>query len=237
MTSSQQTAVGAADTVDDKPENYFDWARPELMNLIPAEARVVLDVGCGRGALGAALKARDPEVVVHGLEYVQEAVDVAATRIDTAAQVDLNTLESLPFELGSIDTMVFGDILEHLLDPQAVLATLLPYLAPDGRVVASIPNVKHWSVVLPLLVNDAWTYEDAGLLDRTHVHFFTLAEATKMFHEVGLTNFHAVNTNDIKSDQAGILEPILDAIAAYGGDRTYAGDLMNAYQYIVSVSR
>ncbi|MDQ8046421.1 MAG: methyltransferase domain-containing protein [Solirubrobacteraceae bacterium] len=235
--TSQQTAVGTADTVDDKPANYFDWERPELVRHVQPTAKMVLDVGCGRGALGAAVKVAVPGAKVHGLEYVQEAVDVAATRLDGAMRVDLNTLTELPFEHGTFDTMIFGDVLEHLLDPEAALTMLLPYLAPEGRVIASIPNVKHWSVVLPLLINDTWTYEDAGLLDRTHVHFFTLTEATHMFQRVGLTQIHSCETNTIRSQQEGVLEPLLAAAQAYGLDKRGTEDLLNSYQYYFVVSR
>lgn len=237
MSTNTQTAVGTAHGVDDKPDNYFDWARPELIRQIQPGARTILDVGCGRGALGAALKAQDPTLVVHGIEYVQEAVDVAQTRLDSAIRLDLNDFDGLDLPEGSVDAMVFGDVLEHLLDPEAALATLLPYLADDGRVIASIPNVKHWSVVLPLLAGDAWTYTDAGLLDRTHVHFFTLSEATQMFSRVGLTTTHAIDTNTIVSEQAGILDPLLDALERYGAERAFTEQLLNAYQYILSVGR
>lgn len=235
--SSQQTAVGTADKVEDKPANYFDWERPELVAKVRPGARMILDVGCGRGALGAGVKNAHPEAKVYGLEYVQEAVDVAITKLDGALRVDLNAVDSIPFEHGTFDTMIFGDVLEHLLDPEAVLTMLLPYLAPGGQVIASIPNVKHWSVVLPLLINDTWTYEDAGLLDRTHVHFFTLTEATAMFQRVGLTNVIACESNTIRSQQHGVLEPLLAATQHYGLERHATEDLLNAYQYYFVVSR
>jgi hypothetical protein len=127
--------------------------------------------------------------------------------------------------------MVFGDVLEHLLDPMRLLRTLLPALADDGVLVLSIPNVKHWTVLYPLLVKDRWTYEDAGLLDRTHVHLFTGATAAQMLTELGLDLVH-LGVNDLAPLPAE-MEPLAGLASALGGDRAEAAARLGAYQYLL----
>lgn len=220
----------------DAPEGYFGFERPELVALVPATAQRVLDVGCASGALGASIKRAIPGCEVSGVEYVQSVVDQAATRLDHAVQADLNGPVDLPFPRGYFDTMVFGDVLEHLLDPESSLQSLLPYLADDGRIVASIPNVKHWSVMIPALGQDRWEYTAAGLLDRTHVHLFTLTEIQVMLNNLGLTVTH-LGANNIPLEPAERLDPLVTAAAAYGADRNAARTLFTAYQYLVVASR
>lgn len=212
-------------------EQYFEFDRPELRALVPEGARRVLDVGCGAGALGAALR-REREVEVVGLELSPTAVARAAERLDTAIEANLEELEELPFEPGHFDAMVFGDVLEHLHDPHRLLGVLRPWLADDGALVCSIPNVGHWSVVLPLLAQDRWPYADAGLLDRTHVHFFTLTEAEAMLRECGfvLRSAAATRLSTQPPPEAAHFAALLDAATGAAGQ---AEQRLSSYQYLL----
>ena len=100
---------------------------------------------------------------------------------------DAETME-LPFEPGSFDVVLCGDVVEHLRDPIATLARLRPLLRPGGRVVLSTPNIANWAIRLSLL-GGRWRYTDRGILDRTHTHLFTrrtLAEALETAGYVGV---------------------------------------------------
>lgn len=223
-------AAGLRTSAAPSDDAYFEWNRPELRALVPAGARRVLDVGCGAGAVGAALKAeRGIEVV--GLEGFPDAAARAEERLDAALCVDLDTLDGLPFDPGGFDAMIFGDVLEHLRDPHRLLRVLRPQLADDGVLVCSIPNVKHWSVLFPLLVNDRWEYQDAGLLDRTHVHFFTLEEIDRMLTASGFDGRH-VGVNDI-APLPDELRGLVDVAVRYGADRAETAARLGAYQYLV----
>jgi SAM-dependent methyltransferase len=216
-------------------DGYFEFTRPELRELVPATARRVLDVGCGAGALGAALKAERPGCEVVGVEGFPDAAARARTRVDAVLELDLDALAALPAGAGTFDAIVLGDVLEHLRDPERLLRALLPSLAPDGVLVCSIPNVKHWSVLAPLLVEDSWTYTDAGLLDRTHVHFFTLKEIGTMLDRLGLESIHVgVNDHLPLPEQ---LTPLVDLAVAFGADRERAAFGLGAYQYLVVARR
>lgn len=232
MEASAATAAGVR-AAGDADSTYFANSRPELRALVPASARRALDVGCGAGALGGALRA-ERGIEVAGIELFADAAAQAAERLDDVIVADLDRLEELPYDAGHFDAMICGDVLEHLRDPHRLLRVLHRYLAPGGTLVCSIPNIKHWSVLAPLLVLDRWQYTDAGLLDRTHVHFFTLTEIDAMLTETGFT---ARAVRPIELPTGMDLSPLLDAVARYGADREETQARLNAYQYLVVAER
>lgn len=168
----------------DKPKSYYENPREEVLRQIPAFARRVLDVGCGAGVLGRAIKAQRPGAYVAGLEVVEAVAREARQILDTVVVGNLETLE-LPFENGFFDCIVCADVLEHLAEPEAALRKLSRVLAPDGVVVISIPNVQFVDVVA-MLAEGQWTYMDAGITDATHLRFFTRAGVERLVREAGL---------------------------------------------------
>ena len=145
----------------------------------------VLDVGCATGYLARALVERGCQV--SGIELVAEAAEQARPVLDQLVVGDVATLD-LAAELGErrFDYIVLGDILEHLAAPAAVLRSLVRLLAPRGSVVVSTPNVSHGALRLALL-QGRWQYQDRGLLDRTHLRFFTRASLLELLHDAGLS--------------------------------------------------
>ena len=123
-------------------------------------------------------------------------------------------------------------MLEHLRDPHRLLRVLRPWLADDGALVCSIPNVAHWSVLLPLLTQDRWTYADAGLLDRTHVHFFTLTEAELMLRDCGFTLESATTTTPAQAPPPTV-DHLIRFLTALGTDESAARLRLTAYQYLL----
>jgi GT2 family glycosyltransferase/2-polyprenyl-3-methyl-5-hydroxy-6-metoxy-1,4-benzoquinol methylase/tetratricopeptide (TPR) repeat protein len=174
--SGRPAAADARDCI------HFDADRPELVALIPEAARRILDVGCGAGRLGAAVKARQPARVT-GIELDPVAAAIARQRLDRVVGTDVERL-SPDWAPAEFDVIVCGDVLEHLRDPLAVLKSLRGWMAPDGRLVASVPNVRHESVVGALLAGH-WTYRAEGLLDQTHLRFFTRRELEKLLFRSG----------------------------------------------------
>ena len=155
---------------------------PELLELIPRSAHRVLDVGCGAGRLGEALKARQRAEVV-GIELSPAAARRAEPRLDRVLVGDVERMD-LNFAPKTFDCIVCGDVLEHLRAPERFLGRVRDWLGPEGVLVASLPNVRHHSVVTSLLGGD-WTYEPAGLLDETHLSFFTRADLLALFERSG----------------------------------------------------
>ena len=162
--------------------SYSTWMREDLAALVPQVDRA-LDVGCACGGLGLTLKNSGVSFVA-GIEFDNMAAIDAQTVLDQVWIGDATSMP-LPYPHAWFDAMVFADVLEHFADPLQALRHLLPYLKEDGYVIASIPNVGH-AAVLHGLVQGTWTYQDAGVLDRTHLRFFTLLEIARMFEQAGL---------------------------------------------------
>lgn len=167
---------------------YYEHPRPEVRALIPAEARVVVDVGCAAGALGAGLKSERPGIQVRGVEPSGQAAERARQVLDDVLVGGAQ--QQPPASWPAPDCVIFADVLEHLADPWTVLRRWRQRLAPGGVVVASVPNVAHHSVTLDLLLRGRWDYADAGILDRTHLRFFTRETALRLFRDAGLEPTH-----------------------------------------------
>lgn len=170
-----------------KPALYFDNVRSEIAPLLPALAERVLDVGCGAGATLHWLKQTGRCRVGVGLEMMESAAAIARERVDQVIVGDANLLVDSALEAASFDVVLCLDVLEHLVDPWAFVAKLPRLLKPGGLVIASLPNVRHLRVVLPLLLAGRWRYESSGLLDRTHLRFFTRDSALELLSGGGLT--------------------------------------------------
>jgi 2-polyprenyl-3-methyl-5-hydroxy-6-metoxy-1,4-benzoquinol methylase len=152
----------------------------KLLALVPSGARV-LDVGCSSGYLARPLVERGCTVV--GLERDPKAAEAARSVCDEVLVGDVETME-LPFEAGSFDVVLCGDLIEHLRDPGSFLAGVRPLIRPGGRLVLTTPNVANWAMRLGLLAG-RWRYTDRGILDRTHTHLFTRATLRETLEAAG----------------------------------------------------
>lgn len=151
-----------------------------LAYLRPGEK--VLEVGCSSGALTERITAMGCQVT--GIEVRPEAAEKARRFVERVLVGDLATMP-LPLPPSSFDAILLIDVLEHVVDPVEALRRLFPFLREGGRIVVAIPNVAHWSVRLRLLTG-RFDYEDTGILDRTHLRFYTRATARAMLEEAGL---------------------------------------------------
>lgn len=156
--------------LDDRKPATYSRPRPEVISLVPADARRILDLGCGDGSLAAALC--EQGAVVLGVDVDSSSVDQARRVLSEAHVVDLDEPGAIR-RLGQFDAVICADILEHLRDPWRALDEVSATLRPGGSVVLSIPNVQHATVALDLLFRGRWEYTPQGLLDITHLRFFT----------------------------------------------------------------
>jgi len=155
----------------------------QILELVGGNKRV-LDIGCATGYLARALVAQG--CTVSGVEYEADAAEQARPTLDRLLVGDLEELDLVEFfGRDQFDALVFGDVLEHLRDPLAVLRRARPLLARGGCVVISVPNIAHGAARLALL-KGRWEYRQLGLLDTTHLRFFTLASLREMLREAGL---------------------------------------------------
>ncbi|HUP85615.1 MAG TPA: class I SAM-dependent methyltransferase [Acidimicrobiales bacterium] len=156
--------------------------RPEVAALVPASVKRLLDVGCSRGGFGAALLRTRPGLHMVGIEADADAAHEAAAHY---AEVITGTFpDHLPRDR-TYDCIVFNDVLEHLVDPWAALRTAAELLEPNGTVLASIPNVRGLRNLIDLTVRGEWQYVEMGILDRTHLRFFTRRSMVRLFEESG----------------------------------------------------
>ena len=172
-----------------KPEYvYFEEINDGILNVIPAvrstDKKKALDVGCGAGLLGQAIEKRG--YAVWGIESNAEAADRAASRITRVIREDLTNTDAVRAKIGSeiFDTLIFSDILEHVYDPFAVLVKYLEFLKPGGSVAVSVPNALVWTNRLNFLFG-RFEYEDSGVMDKTHIRFFTFKTAKKLVEATG----------------------------------------------------
>lgn len=166
-----------------KSEDYYDGYNHVLAHYVPSSAKRIVEVGCARGRLGYELKQEDPERVVIGLERDPSAAETARTRLDEVIVCDIEA-DFPDIEAGTIDCVIFGDVLEHLYDPEAILRRARQLLTPDGVVLVCVPNIGHFSIIKALLRGDPM-YQPSGLLDATHIRFFGHATFIKMLLDVG----------------------------------------------------
>lgn len=205
---------------------YHAQARPEVVAMVPVTASRILDIGCGTGALGSRLKAERPVEVI-GVEVDPVAAEAASRVLDCVHAGDIETL-ALPYAKGSFDGIILADILEHLRDPWGLLGRLSPLLSPDGRLIASLPNVRHWSVVRGLLEGD-WTYLPAGILDRTHLRFFTRRSGQSLIESAGLC---VIRTEPIRSAGPPDLAALVEACRGLSLDASTLVDEVGVAQYL-----
>ena len=158
----------------------YNSPRDDMAPLVPEAATSILDVGCSTGNFGELLRTQR-DAVLWGIDPTPPPMNRPSPydrRITGRFPEDLPATE--PF-----DCIVFNDVLEHMIDPWTVLAATRSFLSPDGIVVASIPNIRHLSVLAPLLVAGRWNYVDWGVLDRTHLRFFTRKSMIDLFEGAG----------------------------------------------------
>jgi|SRR5581483_2873031 len=158
---------------------YHDINLGVLRN-IPVGVKKILDVGCSTGTFGEILKSRG--YIVYGIDISKEAVEIARGKLDRAEVCDLQN-DELPFE-EEFDVIIFADVLEHVIYPGNMLENAKKYLAPGGFIIASLPNVAVWFMRLRLLFGN-FSYAESGILDNTHLKFYTLKTAKQLFIEKG----------------------------------------------------
>jgi trans-aconitate methyltransferase/glycosyltransferase involved in cell wall biosynthesis len=194
-----------------------DDANPDLLARIPLTARVVWDIGCGTGKLGMLYKRYNPQARVLGIEADPARARVAATRLDEVVVGDVETLANPFARHGPPDCIVYGDVLEHLRAPEAVLAAHARLLAPDGLILICVPNVEHWSFAARLLAG-SWAYEDSGLLDRTHLRWFTASGMAQALREAGLSAVDMAPRVFQSDSHGAFVRALAPALAALGTD-------------------
>jgi len=174
-------------------KQYFTYTRQEMLKFVPSNAKRILDVGCGGGIFGSIVKS-NLNSEVWGVEICQEAATNAMSKLDCVIAGDFES-DNIRLPLNYFDCIVFNDVLEHFKDPWTILSKSSRYLKEDGFIIASIPNLRYFYTLKELVINKEWKYVDAGILDKTHLRFFTEKTIKDMFQACGyrIINIEGIN--------------------------------------------
>lgn len=178
---------------EQKQIKYYTRLRSEIFPFLPEKIDTLLDVGCGAGETSGYLKEIGQVNWACGIEPVTNIAEKAQQRLDQVIVADIEKMD-LPFPSNHFDVIFVLDILEHLVDPWKAVEKLQKHLKPGGYMVASIPNVRNYSVMIPLLFKGEWEYRESDILDSTHLRFFTKKSAMKLMTPSGLKLIQLGNT-------------------------------------------
>jgi 2-polyprenyl-3-methyl-5-hydroxy-6-metoxy-1,4-benzoquinol methylase len=147
----------------------------------------MMDIGCAGGIMGKTMKERSADCHVIGFELNQAAADFASRHLDRVfcGKFEDFDLQAEGVGHGTIDTVVLADVLEHMYDPWRVMVNLRPFLTADAQIIISIPNARNLALVKGLIDRGEWQYASRGLLDITHIRFFTLQEIRALISQTG----------------------------------------------------
>lgn len=206
---------------------------PELLELIPPTANMVIEFGCSSGALAREYKKINPTCHYIGVDIDPEYTKLAERYCKETLTVDLDRLDDSFFQKhNNCDAWIFGDTLEHLKDPWKILRNIRKNMTPRGCVLACIPNAQHWSVITRMCAGE-FNYEDSGLLDRTHLRWFTRKTIIQMFETTGF-QINAGTPRIFDEPMRDVFLPMIGEIAeAAGGSAEEAMNDSMAIQYVV----
>jgi len=224
---------------ENKGISYYSQKREEIISLIPESAKKILDVGCGTGEMGAALQSMGKFVT--GIEREGDIASIASGRLSNVIkgdieQIDLNSIDE------QYDCIVFGDVIEHLINPEETFNKVTKLLSNSGSVIVSVPNVRNISIISQLIEGN-WTYQKAGILDETHLRFFTFREIERMLSRNGF-RIDSIKTNCVLPKELGNLNYDSRGLTSIKVGRTTINDLTEedikdffTIQYIVKASK
>ncbi|WP_454871098.1 glycosyltransferase [Priestia megaterium] len=214
--------------------NFF-FSRSEIVELVPLEAKKILDIGCGAGANGLELLNRQ-SCELYGIEQNSFIGSIANNHYERVDTIDIETL-ALPYSPDSFDTIILADVLEHLKNPWQVVEKLSVYLKPSGSLICSIPNISHAEALLPLLFG-SWNYVDAGILDRTHLRFFTPQTVQSLF-PLNLFEIQSQTYNYVALDSKVQLffSEVSYLAEKFGFSMKDLSDYINIYQILIHAKK
>lgn len=214
--------------------SYSCYAREDLLSLFKFSQEScsipfnILEIGCACGATLIEIKRLFPNASLYGIELDKESASIAA-HFATVTNKNIENA-SLEYPQNFFDFIIFGDVLEHLREPDKVLETMHMYLKKEGRILASIPNVMNISVLKSLL-SGYWTYQDAGILDKTHLKFFTYNEIQRLFQNAGY------QIEEIAATTTGIAEEDNTLITKLAAIQHTPESWFQAYQYLIAAKK
>jgi len=176
---------------NEKNDNYYSLPRQDILSLINDKHKKILEIGCAFGELGKSINRHFPEVIIDGIELNPDSRDFL---LDNYNNVTIGNIEDLDISKidNGYDLIIFADVLEHLYDPWRILNLLREKLSENGNVIVSVPNLRSSGILFNLIIRGRFKYAESGLMDRTHIRWFTRHEINKALDDAG---FQVLLTN------------------------------------------
>lgn len=206
---------------------------PQLLTLIPTFSKKLIEIGCSSGALARAFKLNNVDIDWIGVEIDEQYADLASRYCDKSIVSDIDRWNQADYEqFSDRDCWVFGDVLEHLKDPWQVVANIRSVIPHNGSVVACIPNAQHWSLLVRFATGNI-RYEDQGLLDKTHLRWFSRITTFELFESNGFKVVDGLSRIFYEPEREKFL-PLIGHIAELNGsDKDTAINDSIPLQYVI----
>lgn len=164
-----------------KPKGYYDSVREDMLKYIPHDVKRTLEFGCGSGGFSELIKHRF-RTEAWAVEIDEQSAKIASQKLDKVICSHAHkAVDLIPDNY--FDCILFFDILEHLVDPYSLLCATKTKLTKKGVIVVSVPNIRYYRTLVSLVIHGNWDYKDHGVLDKTHLRFFTYKSIVKMFNK------------------------------------------------------
>jgi len=167
-----------------KNEDYHSHTRYDLLRYVINRPARILDVGCGIGLTSELFKNHFAAEYSVGIEIDKSAAEKAKNRLDKVIMMDLNE-QDFSWDGEKFDLIILGDLIEHLNNPRKFLLDLKNLLEQNGIIVISVPNIRNWRIIWMLAFKGDWKYTDFGIMDKTHLRFFTWKSLKEMVNDCG----------------------------------------------------
>ena len=217
-------------------EDYYSGVNRELARSVAlCLPKRVLEIGCGTGALGSLMKRTLPGLAWDGLEVFPSAAKTAAAHLDRVFEGSVEDFDLDPLA-ATYDTIVMGDVLEHLVNPWSTLERLTRILRRGGHLCLSVPNVNHWSIFYTL-TRGRFPYAESGLLDRTHLRFFTRTELEQSVAQAGLKVRRTESIVIDHPQMVPFIDNYLEFQRSVGLSNPDLANEMKTFQWIVTATK
>ncbi len=214
---------------------HFNY-NSDILKIMPKNLKRVVEVGCSSGALAKAYVSENPKCKYTGIEIDPGYAEIAK---EFCGDVFCGNIEHFDEErflkLFPSDCWIFGDILEHLYDPWALLQRIQPHIGQDGLIIACIPNAQHWSIQASLNCG-LFRYQDQGLMDRTHIRWFTRTTILDLFETAGYKIIEGFPRIIVEPARDHILPAIRAMALATGADPDLAVSDAIPFQWVVKAT-
>lgn len=206
---------------------------PQLLSLIPTFSKKLIEIGCSSGALARAFKLNNADIDWIGVEIDEKYADLASRYCDKSIVSDVDRWNRADFEkFSDRDCWVFGDVLEHLKDPWQVVANIRSVIPHNGSIVVCIPNASHWSLLVRFATGNI-RYENQGLLDKTHLRWFSRITIFELFESNGFKVVEGLSRIFYEPEREKFL-PLIGHIAELNGsDKETAINDSIPLQYVI----